>query len=534
VSCHAKLDDALRAPVDGWRHDVHQEAGLACESCHGGDPAPALIDDPEAAMSAAAGFRPAPDRREIPEFCGKCHADADYMKRFDPQARVDQLAEYRTSRHGIRNAQGDPVPATCVDCHGAHGIRGVDSPDSPVYARNVPGTCARCHADASVMGAYGISTDPYPDYMASVHAAALLDRADNAAPACNDCHGNHGATPPGVQSVANVCGQCHGREAALFRSSFKKELFDMLEVAECVGCHENHRIRHPSSEMFRSGSAPQLSAGTITSLHPFGATLENESPAQSVWAEWSMVLAPHLEPGDPGLAHVVRVETERGRLEIDATVAPGDVPAPNGSSVSEGGMSARLTIDPMSGSPVRAGDALRYRLEIATTGPDALPAVRVGSVAGAGLHVVEGSVCLTCHSLGDECDQATEEMYAALSETRRSLRTADTELRAVERAGMDVGDVLFKLGSEGQTAAVEASALIHSFDPGRVVERAEEGEAVATSALEAAAAARAEIQFRRRGLAISLVLIALVLLGLYLKIREIDRVRVRQRLEASD
>jgi hypothetical protein len=147
---------------------------------------------------------------------------------------------------------------------------------------------------------------------------------------------------------------------------------------------------------------------------------------------------------------------------------------------------------------------------------------------------VEGSVCLTCHSLGDECDQATEEMYAALSETRRSLRTADTELRAVERAGMDVGDVLFKLGSEGQTAAVEASALIHSFDPGRVVERAEEGEAVATSALEAAAAARAEIQFRRRGLAISLVLIALVLLGLYLKIREIDRVRVRQRLEASD
>jgi len=533
VLCHAQLDAELKAPVDAWPHDVHREAGFGCESCHGGDPAMALVGEPEASMSEAAGFRPAPDRIGIPAFCGTCHADADFMKRFDPQARVDQLAEYRTSRHGIRNAEGDPVPATCVDCHGAHGIRSADSPESPVFARNVPKTCARCHDDASVMGAYGISIDPYPDYMSSVHAAALLDRADTAAPACNDCHGNHGAAPPGVESVANVCGQCHGREAALFQSSIKKELFDMLEVAECAGCHGNHRIRHPSSEMFRSGSAPELSAGTITSFQPFGATLEGDAPGRSVWAEWSMVLAPHLEPGDPKLAHVVRVESERGSLEIDATVAPGDVPAAGGSSVSEAGMTARLTIDPMSGSPVRAGDALRYRLEIGATGPDALPAVRVGSVAGGGIHVVEGSVCLTCHSLGDECDQATEAMYAALSDTSSSLREAEGELRGVERAGMDVGEVLFALGSEGQTAVVEATALVHSFDPSRVIERAGEGRAVAQSSLEAAAAARGEIQFRRRGLAISLVLILLALLGLYLKIREVDRIRAGSRRTQS-
>jgi hypothetical protein len=183
VTCHSKLEGDAHAPLDAWAADVHAGAGLGCESCHGGDPSPAHADDSDAAMNPKKGFRPAPDRLHVPEFCGHCHADASFIKKYDPKARVDQLVEYRTSTHGRLNAKGDPVPATCIDCHGAHGIRPVSSPDSPAYATNsTPSTFARCHADAKRM-APTASDEPVRQHRRSVHAAALLERRDTAAPA---------------------------------------------------------------------------------------------------------------------------------------------------------------------------------------------------------------------------------------------------------------------------------------------------------------------------------------------------------------
>ena len=43
-----------------------------------------------------------------------------------------------------------------------------------------------------------------------------MDKGDLSAPTCNNCHGNHGAVPPQVGSVANACGTCHGKIAKLF------------------------------------------------------------------------------------------------------------------------------------------------------------------------------------------------------------------------------------------------------------------------------------------------------------------------------
>ncbi len=126
VACHSQLDGPQGDPARHWDVDVHGVAGLGCEACHGGDPSPALAEDAEAAMTPARGFEPAPDRLHIPDFCARCHSDAAFMKQYDPQVRVDQLAEYRTSVHGRLNASGDPDPATCIDCHGVHGILPVD------------------------------------------------------------------------------------------------------------------------------------------------------------------------------------------------------------------------------------------------------------------------------------------------------------------------------------------------------------------------------------------------------------------------
>ena len=531
VTCHAILDGDARVAAAAWSVDVHAAAGLGCEACHGGDPSPAHAEDAEAAMDPKLGFRPPPDRLHVPELCAGCHADASFMKRYDPKARVDQLVEYRTSTHGRLNAQGDPVPATCTDCHGVHGVRPVSSPESPAYATNVPQTCARCHADAVLMAPYKIPTDQYDRYRSSVHAAALLERGDTAAPACNDCHGNHGAAPPGVSSVANVCGQCHGREAGLFRASFKKELFDGMDLGECVVCHDNHAIRHPTPELFHGGSAPEVSAGTITARDPFTAEAGDLAAGQRWSATWRVVLEPHLPADAPGLVHHVEVRSEGAPpLRLDATVRPGPMQGDDVRAEASG-LIASLSITALSGLPVEAGDALALRLEIQASGTAPVRGIRVRDLPGDGLEPVAGSACRTCHEPGDACDEATEKMYVALSTFDRELRAAAAVLHRAEVAGMEVRAPQFELKSKGATAAIEARALVHSFDPERLVARTEEGRTTAASALAAGHAALGELQFRRKGLAASLVLVALVLLGLYLKIREIDR---RRRGEALD
>ncbi len=212
-----------------FRDDVHAAAGLNCAACH-------HANRPTYAIARAA----------IAPLCATCHSDAAYMKGFDPQVRVDQYAQYLTSTHGKQMSAGETRVATCSDCHGAHGIRKVSDSRSPVYPVNVAQTCAKCHADQVRMSAFGLAATPFSDWSQSVHAAALLKRGDLSAPTCSTCHGSHGATPPGVTEVANVCAQCHVGEAELFRASPKKAIFDAIGQPECLACHSNHRIEHPT------------------------------------------------------------------------------------------------------------------------------------------------------------------------------------------------------------------------------------------------------------------------------------------------
>jgi len=178
----------------------------------------------------------------VPNTCGKCHSDAKFMQTYNPSLAVDQVAKYRTSVHGMLNAKGDPKPAECASCHGSHGIRSVADTKSQVYALNIPETCSKCHSDAQYMAGYKIPTDQYAKYAASVHGKALLVKHDVGAPACNSCHGNHGATPPGVESISKVCGTCHALNADLFSKSPHKQAFDKEKLPECETCHSNHEI----------------------------------------------------------------------------------------------------------------------------------------------------------------------------------------------------------------------------------------------------------------------------------------------------
>ncbi|HKP47793.1 MAG TPA: cytochrome c3 family protein [Pyrinomonadaceae bacterium] len=248
IECHIKLEDPrLSAPAKLFDNDIHKSRGLSCNDCHGGDP---NADTKEAAKDPSKGYLGKPKTLDIPAYCGKCHSDANLMKRFNPSLRVDQEREYYTSVHGrLLKEKGDTRVATCISCHSVHGIRSPTDPLSSVYPLNVASTCAKCHASPDYMAAFGIPTDQYDKYRTSVHAHALLDKQDLSAPTCNDCHGNHGATPPGIASVANVCGQCHARQAELFQTSPHKTAFDQRQLGECITCHGNHAIAKPGDQM---------------------------------------------------------------------------------------------------------------------------------------------------------------------------------------------------------------------------------------------------------------------------------------------
>ncbi len=246
LDCHSALEGDLATPAARWSSDVHSTLGFTCANCHGGDPAET---DPEGAMSRARGFRGRIARTAIPELCGSCHSDATLIHKFDPQERIDQLAQYKTSVHGQRLAAGDSRVATCIDCHSVHDIRKVDDANSPVHPLNIPETCARCHADAELMANYGIGSSQFSDYRESVHWQALAERGDLSAPNCASCHGNHGATPPEVASVTAVCGHCHVLLQNLFEESPHQPAFEAMGMAGCIVCHGNHRVQHPTPDL---------------------------------------------------------------------------------------------------------------------------------------------------------------------------------------------------------------------------------------------------------------------------------------------
>lgn len=247
--CHASLPDAaLAAPAKAFPGDVHQQRGFGCVDCHGGN---AATPDKSQAHNAARGYRGKPRGPQIIATCARCHSDPELMHKFAPRQRVDQAAEYASSVHGKRLAEGDLGVATCVTCHGAHGVRLVNDARSPAFPTNVAATCGTCHSSAEHMKSYKLPNgSPLPtsqraEYERSVHYAALAGQRDMSAPTCNDCHGNHGAAPPGVSSLTTVCGTCH----TVFQTKFATSVHAQIFEKACIECHSNHAVLAPSDRM---------------------------------------------------------------------------------------------------------------------------------------------------------------------------------------------------------------------------------------------------------------------------------------------
>jgi predicted CXXCH cytochrome family protein len=247
IQCHQGIGDPrVTPPAEKFAQDIHLAKGILCQDCHGGDP---TSFDAQRAMSRAKGFIGKPTHQAIPQLCGKCHSNAVYMKKFNPTIRVDQVQEYYTSVHGKLLQKGDQKVATCISCHDVHRIRAIKDQQAWTYPIKVVDTCGRCHGDSKYMAGYNIPTDVVAKYKQSVHYEALTKHGDLSAPTCNVCHGNHGAAPPGVGSVANVCGTCHSVPADFFARSPHQKAFAAMGQAPCITCHSNHDVMKTSDSM---------------------------------------------------------------------------------------------------------------------------------------------------------------------------------------------------------------------------------------------------------------------------------------------
>ena len=252
IKCHANKETMKQygsnLPTDQYenlKNSVHfeptynNEGPIAdCVTCHSVHDIK-NVNDPESKVYPT----------KIVSLCGGCHSNADFMKNYNPSLPIDQVAKYKTSIHGERNAKGDPNVAECASCHGSHDIFAVKDARSHVYKTNIPEVCSNCHSDSKLMSKYNLPSDQYSSYVKSVHGVALLEKGDLSSPSCNDCHGNHGAVPPGVESISKVCGTCHVLNMEMFEQSPHKKAFDENDFPECETCHGNHDVVHPTDAL---------------------------------------------------------------------------------------------------------------------------------------------------------------------------------------------------------------------------------------------------------------------------------------------
>lgn len=524
TTCHDSelFDAAARDKVAKFPADVHAQVGLSCHDCHGGNPDLTLADDISASMDS--GWKPnpyrgVPERTEIPDFCGRCHSSAQVMKRFNPAARVDQVTEYWTSRHGQRLRAGDVNVATCVDCHSVHDIRRRTEPQSPVHPTRVAETCSRCHSDAKLMASYTtaagqpLPTDQYARWKVSVHATAMLQKGDLTAPTCNDCHGNHGATPPGVESVSFVCGQCHAREAELFRASRKHQLWTehaemtsgaecgschegnraklkLTHFTECVTCHENHAVVRPTVAMI--GILPET---------PCAFCHEGVGPLAKRVAE-PLAKAEHYTRTRDGLL----VQAKALRLEGDARFD---------------WLVDRTLALPTHLAPARENGTPSLRPEFASL----FEKFRIGRthytyVDAAGKSVsVPVRRCNDCHDDAGRNGAVQARSYLAVTRALTSMiARSERILLAAHRGGVEVRKIRPDLDAAIDTQ-IELETLVHTFAAPAVEAKQKEGLEHAKAALLAGQQSLEELQYRRQGLLIALGVILLVLIALTLKIR---------------
>jgi predicted CXXCH cytochrome family protein len=131
------------------------------------------------------------------------------------------------------------------------------------------------------------------------------------------------------------------------------------------------------------------------------------------------------------------------------------------------------------------------------------------------------SVCINCHSEGDEGYESAGTIREHLGGLVAAYDEAEAKRAEVHRKGMEDEEIGFLL-QESHQGLVQARTLVHTFDPAQVGEKTGEGVVKASEALSLAIEQIRESGTRKRGFGLVTVFIIILVVALYLKIRQID------------
>ncbi|MCL4202588.1 MAG: cytochrome c3 family protein [Pirellulaceae bacterium] len=248
LQCHGNPDiwdgetAHLHVTLADLAQDVHWQKGIKCQDCHGGN---ADTFNLREAHAIEDGYRVIASPQDVAGFCGHCHSDAEYMRRFKADATADVVERFSASVHGQHLAQtGGEEAATCLSCHPAHQMRSAQDPLSQVHPRRMVETCGSCHTDQLL----GLRKSVH-------HAAGQRNESGAGTPLdCSKCHGQdvHGMVPVKnaqspvfLEHQVQVCGSCHERYLESYNASVHGEgLWNagLAVTAVCSDCHNAHDI----------------------------------------------------------------------------------------------------------------------------------------------------------------------------------------------------------------------------------------------------------------------------------------------------
>jgi hypothetical protein len=131
VECHGKdsflvTNKKLYDYFQRWRSSIHQQEGVTCVDCHGGDPKSSDKEKAHGGDLDAARPQSAVNFRNIPKTCGGCHEEV-----------YQGFRESVHFEHLVSKEQEDQGP-TCVTCHGSLNVEVLN-------VNTVEETCRKCH-----------------------------------------------------------------------------------------------------------------------------------------------------------------------------------------------------------------------------------------------------------------------------------------------------------------------------------------------------------------------------------------------------
>ncbi|MGA8893628.1 MAG: rhodanese-like domain-containing protein [Anaeromyxobacteraceae bacterium] len=217
---------------------------LACETCHGGNPA--SLDK----AKAHAGFEPMPSSRDPAKACGECHGEIASTARDSLHATLATFPRVLGARTGsgctgqVEEGRRNHCSACHTSCGGCHVSRpafaGKGFVDGHVFRKRPDpiNQCTACHGSRVGSEFYGERGQ------GDVHAARGMDCAS-----CHPAAEMHAAAPPGLPGRYQLpemprCTGCHAdlehgsvREHGLHAGKVQCQVCHSQTYVNCSGCH---------------------------------------------------------------------------------------------------------------------------------------------------------------------------------------------------------------------------------------------------------------------------------------------------------